>query len=345
MKRIFFVLWFIFLLSAFLFACGGGGGGSDSADSVKRTIHGKAAIGAYIEQGAQVQVRPSAVDGVPCEIIEAVVGADGSYEVVIPEEIVTESAVKSTTKGSLSVDSVDGFLVRVYSSAVGAWVYSYAENDSVDMVANTNPFTDYLIRQFYKTGNNDNPHSNSVADKNIDSVFTSGTFDDTTAINIPDAVTIDIVMQTMSNMLARNYDMAVTQNALVDAWQVDVGLDALLNHSVYPRLDAFLQDEFKSLFFDPEVITDALCRQNEVGDPINIEIWTPYGNTGNVTLTYNNNGTILTYTMVKQADSTAGNNHFKVTTTTITQVINPAVYIVIDDYNSGMGFEVAIVRK
>lgn len=312
----------------------------DKKDSTKRTIRGKAAIGAYIEQGAVVQVRPAAVNGIPCDIIESIV-TDNQGNISV--DVSNPTQLTGATQPGETVP--DGYLIRVYSSAVSAWVYSYAENDSVDMVANSNPFTDAMIRQFYTTGNNDNVHSNSANDKNIDSVFLSGVFDDTTAINLPNAVTIDIIMQTMSNMLARNYNMPATQNALVDTWTADAGLDALLDHNVYPRLTAFLQDEFKNLFFDAEVLTDALCKQNEVGDPINVEIWTAYGNTGNVTLTYNNNGTILTYTMIKQADSTAGNNHYTVTTDTITQIINPCVYIVIDDYNSGVGFELAVVRK
>ena len=82
MKKMLFMYLMIFVVSL-LWSCN-----PDGDKKSVRTIHGKAAIGAYIEEGAPVQVRPASVDGVnPEALIEGTVGSDGYYEVTIPEEI------------------------------------------------------------------------------------------------------------------------------------------------------------------------------------------------------------------------------------------------------------------
>jgi hypothetical protein len=312
----------------------------------KRTISGKAAIGAYIEEGAAVEIRPYSSDGSVTTLLTGVVKENGFYEIVIPEDIpvedqviVEEPSIEGMSKAEGNVIET-GFIVRIYSAELGNWVYSYAPNDTEDVVANSNPFTDIMIRQFYSGGNNMYPHSLSVNDKNIDWIFYRGYFDDGYAINVPNKDNINKIMLMMSKILAGSYGMIITQNALVDTWEVDKGLDALLDRVRYPRLNEFLNWEFKWLFEDLGAgFTNGRAIQEQIDMPVLVEIWTPYGNTGNVTCKIKG----VTYLMEKQADSEPNNNHFKIITPNIGQIVEPySTYIQIDDYNFGSGFNLSI---
>lgn len=345
MKRIFFVLWFIFLFSMILFACSGG---SSKSKTTHRIIHGVAAIGAFIEEGAQVQVRPASIDGInPEALIEGTVGANGSYVITIPESIpIIEETVtdekSNTSKASGTLESGNGFIIRVWSASASSWVYSYAENNSSDVTANVNPYTDMMVKRFYYTGNNLSGY-NAI---DINTVFSSGKFSDGTPINVPTSELINNAMTVISKMLFRMYGIENIQNALTDTWQLDLGLDALLTAGGRSRMNEFLQYEFSNLYFDPYVITDGYAIQSEIGQPVICEFWTPYGNTGNVTMSYRDNTGLQTVTMEKQSDSVPGNNHFKGQSTNTGQCMSPTggVYIMIEDYNGGMGFEIAIRR-
>jgi len=360
MKRLFFITWFVFL--TILIACGGGNSKTDKSNNnsigSKRTISGIAAIGAVIEEGAVVQVKPAAIEGIPSDIIEGRVLANGNYEIVIPEEIpvdnpiedpITESTSSKSILKSTTPENGTGFLIRVWSASVGSWIYSYSPNNSAEMTANVNPYTDMMMRRFYATANNIAYPLNNANDQDINIIFVNGYFHDgVTPVNVPTPEIITKVMNLMSNMLYRIYGLSDIQNALADSWQVDLGLDALLNTAGRPRLNEILQYGFTNLFFDPDVITDGYAIQNNVGDPIIVEFWTPYGNTGNVALQYNNGtgGGLQIGTLIKQSDSIEGSNHFKgsVAVGGTGQASYPSVYITIDDYNNGIGFGFVIKR-
>lgn len=337
MKKILFVCFMIFALS-FLWSCT-----PENENKSVRTIHGKAAIGAYIEEGAQVQVRPASVDGVnPANLIEGTVGADGYYEVVIPEEIPEvsdpEIITKSISKSPVFYENGTGFIIRVWSESAESWIYSYSENDGADTVANVNPYTDRLVRCFY--------NQIRVNQGNIDIYFPTGIKPDGGIMTIPTSESISKIMTTMSNILYTVYGLSDIQNALNDSWQIDLGLDQLIGSIGINKLGTFLEVEFWNLLNDPDVITNGSAIHNEIGEPVYVEIWTPYGNTGKVYMTYTDiPGGSQTVEMIKQPDSAEGNNHFKAVSTNTGQNAMPwpTVYISIDDYNDGMGFNFVMV--
>lgn len=306
----------------------------NKSDPSKRAIHGIAAIGACIEQGAKVQVRPAAVDGVPSEIIEATVGANGAYEVVIPEEIpISEPAVEKST----GTPGETGFIIRVYSSANGSWIYSYADNTEIDIIANANPYTDKMIRQFY---------SADTQVVSIDSLFVTGFIQDgVTPLSVPDGEEITQVLTVMSNMLKDTYELSDIQNALIDTWQIGVGLDWLLDQSG-GHLSSWLQYEFEYLFMYPDALISMSAIENDyqpVGNVINVEIWTASGETGNVTV-IGKSGYWSDTVMVKQSDSVVGNNHYKATLNFTYAYQGDNLTIVIDDYKSGVSVPIALRR-
>lgn len=320
---------------------------------VKRTIHGIAATGAVIEEGAAVEVRPAAVDGVPSDIIVATVGADGSYVVEIPESVpeISESGV-ITKSFSILKSSVPqngtGFIIRVYSASAGSWLYSYSENDGVDTVANVNPYTDKIIRTFYSQMNNDAYPFIYAYDQNIDNIFPSGIFSDgATAINVPEKEIIDQVMTVMSNMLKDTYGLSDIQNALIDTWEIGVGLDRLLDLAVGTRLKMWLQNEFSYLYQNPYALISSNVYEDDYSPTVNtihVDIWTAYGNTGNVTVLGTWQTPWTDTVMVKQADSVEGNNHYSLTLTFEDPYDHDNIALVIDDYNPTSSVPVALKR-
>lgn len=339
MKRILFMYFMIFVLS-FLWSCTPDGDKKTSVNSNIRKIHGKAAIGAYIEEGAQVQVRPASIDGTnPAELIEGTVGADGNYTVTIPEEIpvVSDGEGTTVTKVGTSMENGTGFIIRVWSESAGSWIYSYAENDSADITANVNPYTDMFVRCFY------NP---SMVDQGrINNYFPTGTFADGSVMTLPDATFVLRVMDVMSRMLHTVWGMDNIQNFLIDTWEVDQGLDELINN-LGLGVNAFLYSEYFYIIQNPDIFNNAAAIADEESKNITIDIWTDYGNTGDVTATgTDTHGVTYSAVMVKQPDSTESENHFKVTLGTWEYFFQSEyVYVSIADYDSGLGNGI-VVKK
>lgn len=306
----------ILVIGLFAISCFMGCKGEDTTKPVsKRVIKGVAAIGAFIEEGSVVQVRPAQIDGAPAELIEGVVGADGSYQVVIPESVPTEPDVTDAFMKSYILKATvptpengTGFIIRIWSPSMSSWIYSYSENDGAETVANVNPYTDMMIRRFYATANNASYPLNNAFDQDINNVFTSGLFHDgVTPVNIPTTQTIMTAMDLMSKILYRYYSLASIQNALLDNWEIDKGLDEVINNPLYPRLNEMLQYEFEYIYTTPDLITDGYALQPEMFDAVDVEIWSSHGDTGTVTMILRG----VTYTMNKEADSVPGSNHFK----------------------------------
>ena len=323
----------ILLLCLISFACGGNS--SNDSEKAKRTIHGKAAIGAFIDEGAQIQVRPAPVNGIPCDIIESAV-ADGQGTISVNVSSPTQMS------GAMNIDSATptGYIIRVYSSANNSWIYSYADNTDIDIVSNSNPYTDMLIRQFYV------PDTPVI---NIDAIFTTGFLQDgVTPIEVPDGNNIIAVMDVMSNMLKDTYNVSDIQNALTDNWQIGSGLDHLLDIAGGAGLGQWLQYEFEYLFEFPDALISMSAIEADyqpVGNSIAVEIWTAYGNTGNVTV-IGQSGWPYPWAntlMVKQPDSVTGKNHYKATLNFPSPYQGDNILILIDDYTGGQ-FPVALRR-
>lgn len=310
---------------------GCGGNSSDNENGSKRVIKGVAAIGAYIEEGATVQVRPAQVNGSPSDLIEGVVGPNGVYEVVVPEEV--PQVTDGDSKG-LTPENGTGFIIRVWSPSMSSWIYSYSENDGAETIANVNPYTDMMIRRFYASANNAAYPLNNAFDQDINNIFVSGLFHDgVTPVNVPTNETITLAMNLMGKMLYRLYGLSNIQNALIDDWQLDLGLDALLNASGRNRMNEYLQFEFEQIYNFPSLIIDGYAIQHEIPEAIYVEIWSTHGDTGEVTMTLRG----VTYTMNKEADSVAGNNHFKAQSNTGIQLnTGECVGIQFSDYSGAL---------
>lgn len=333
MKKILFMYLMIFALS-FLWGCS-----PEKENKTGRKIHGKAAIGAYIEEGAQVQVRPASVDGVnPANLIEGTVGADGYYEVTIPEEIAIAVSEEIITKSSKAEgETGNGFIIRAWSASSGSWIYSYAENDSADITANVNPYTDMFVRCFY------NP--SMVDQSRINNYFPTGTFTDGSVMTLPDAAFVLRVMDVMSKMIYTVWGMDNIQNFLLDTWEVDQGLDELINN-LGRGVNAFLYSEYFYIIQKPYIFNNAAAIADEESKNITIDIWTDYGNTGDVTATGTDlHGVTYSAVMIKQPDSTETENHFKVILGTWEYFFQSEyVYVSIADYDSGFGNRI-VVKK
>lgn len=315
----------------FLYACSPAHEKQNKVVYVPHIIHGQAATGAFIEAGAIVQARPAAVDGIPCDIIESTVTDDQgtiSIDVSKPTQL----------NGNTEIDSSapSGFIIRVWSSSASSWVYSYADNVDSDTIANVNPYTDRLVRCFY--------NQTQIDQGLIDSYFPTGLNTDGSIMEIPSPDLINQIMDVMSNILYNTYGLTDIQNALKDNWQIDTGLDGLIASLGINKLGSFLEREFFNLLNDPDAIISGFAIQDSIPSPVIVEIWTAYGNTGNVSMTYSDSSGNQTTTMIKQSDSIEGNNHFKGTSINAGQcsMPYPLVYITIDDYNSGAGFDLAI---
>jgi hypothetical protein len=342
MKRTIFMLCIIFIIS-FNVGCNCD---KSNTPSKKRIIHGIAATGAVIEEGALVQVRPAPINGQPSDILIATVGSNGEYVVEIPETIpdVTEKKYITPQAGT-------GYIIRIYSTSASSWLYSYSENDGSDTVANVNPYTDRIIRSFYAQMNNMAYPFIGIYDQDIDNIFPSGIFSDgITAVNIPEKATIDQIMTVISNMLKDTYNLTDIQNALTSTWDVGLGLDKLLDDAAggSGHLAMWLQNEFNYLYQFPDALISSSIYEddyNPVTNTIHIDIWTAYGNTGNVTLS-GITGFWLDTLLIKQSDSVPGNNHYSATIifNVVSGYHGDYVTITIDDYNSGSGFPIALKR-
>lgn len=339
MKRIINLMCFMYVVMFCIMMFFAIVGCSDTPAKTGRKIHGKAAIGAYIEEGAQVQVRPASVDGEnPAELIEGTVGADGYYEVTIPEEIPVVPDGEPVTKASGTLEPGNGFIIRAWSASSGSWIYSYAENDSADITANVNPYTDMFVRCFY------NP--SMVDQSRINNYFPTGTFTDGSVMTLPDATFVLRVMDVMSRMLHAVFGLDDIQNALLDTWIIDMGLDQLILQIGISQLNGYLYSQFHYIIQKPYIFNNASAIADEESKNITIDIWTDYGNTGNVTATATDlHGVTYSAVMIKQPDSTGTENHFKVTLGTWEYFFQSEyVYVSIADYDSGFGNRI-VVKK
>ena len=324
MKRIVAVMSVLSLVLWFT-ACGGSGGEAAASKKIK----GQAAIGAFLAQGSQVEIRPLPVSGEPCDIITTTVMDDaGAYEA--PIETVTQEGLEVPTEPT----EVSGYVIRAMS--VSGWLYSYAANTDNSTIANITPYSDMMVKKFYQGKSED-----------ITVNFSTGfRTDGITPISSPDGSTIDQVAAAMSRMLARVYNMPSIEDFMTSTWVEGTGLDGLLNNALTgPHLNWFLNQGFTNLFASPDAIYDGAAIQDELGDPVVVDIWTTHGETGSVTLgaITDLQGTVSpAVTMTKAADSTTGHNHFHAQTAGLMQVSGQNVSISISDYNGGTAFQVVI---
>ena len=317
----------ILCLMMWFTACGGSGNTSTITSAVY-TIHGQAAIGAFLDAGSRVQIRPIPTSGVPCDIIETTVtDAVGSYSANV-------STVKQAGTEVISdTTTVSGYVIRAMS--VSGWIYSFADNTDGSTISNINPYTDLMVQKYYEGAND------------ITVTFATGyKSDGVTPIGSPDPGQTDQVMSTMANMLARVYSMPSIEDFMTCAWVEGQGLDGILNNATTgPHLNWFLNDEFYNLFANPDAILDGSAIQAELGSPIVVDIWTAHGDAGVVTLgaiTDMQGHTSAAVTMTKEADSVPGNNHFHAQTSGVFQVSEMNIMIYISDYNGGAGFQIVI---
>jgi hypothetical protein len=331
MKKLIAVFSILCLISWFT-ACGGSGNTSTTPTTPPTTashvIKGQAAIGAFLNVGSQVQIRPIPVSGIPCDIIKTTVTDSlGSYSVNV------STVRQAGTEVTSNITTVSGYVIRAMS--VAGWIYSFADNTDESTISNINPYTDLMVKKYYE-GVND-----------ITVTFQTGyKSDGITPIDTPNPGQVEQVISTMSNMLARVFNMPSIEDFMTGAWAEGAGLDGLLNNATTgPHLNWFLNQGFTNLFASPDALLDGAAIQSELGDPIIVDIWTTHGDSGTVTL-----GTLIDMQghvsapviMTKEADSDAGNNHFHAQTDGVFDVAEMNIMIYISDYNGGAGFQMVI---
>ena len=330
-------LYFMFLVSL-LIGCGNSNNNSSATNPItpiKKIIKGQAAVGSFLPVGAEVDIRPAPVNGVPCDLIVTQIADDqGNYAADV-------SNPKTTAGQSLESTQPAGYIIRV--QAGGSWLYSYADNQSDAMVADVNPYTDIMIRVWYNSISREihGGVPGIITEFTLETLFSTGMQEDKiTAMDVPDSTTMSEVITSMNNIMIRVYNLPSMSNYINMQWAEGSPIDCLLYNSSYPHLQWFLNTEFWHLFQCPDVITDAAAIQTGPdGSPVQIDIWTPYGNTGNVTLLAltDDQGTVNPQTiMIKMSDSVEGNNHFQTTTIPLMQVSERCVMITIDDYAGGL---------
>ena len=314
----------VLCLMSWLAACSGSG-----QTAASHVIKGQAAIGAFLDIGARVEIRPIPVSSSPCDIIiTEVIDNVGTYTANV------STIVQAGTEITAEQSNVSGYIIRAMS--VAGWIYSFADNTDGSTISNINPYTDLLVNKFYQSVSED-----------ISVDFSTGyRTDGITPISSPDVGTVEQVIATMSNMLTRVYGMPSIEDFMTAKWEEGVGLDGILNNATTgSNLNWFLNDEFANLLVHPDVLTDGAAIQDELGNPVVVDIWTPFGNSGFVTL-----GALVdlqghisgAVTMTKMPDSVAGNNHFHAQTSAVFTVSEQNIMIYIDDYNSGAGFQLVI---
>ncbi|TAL31600.1 MAG: hypothetical protein EPN93_17545 [Spirochaetes bacterium] len=307
MKR--FALFFV-LIMTLISSCFGG----DSKDPAKQILRGTAATGSYFPDGSVVELRATAVDGVPSEILtSSVVGNEGEYQV----EVTGLTAP---------------FLVRVYDSAASRWYYSYT--DGTVLKANANPYTDMLVRQWYNYRSviHGNPMNVDIDDIFTPGVYPPGTADivslhpscssgflpDNTPINIPDDYAVQRASTILSSIISSRYNVAL-EDVLVDSWVAGQGFDALLDSIGEATLSVYIVMALSNVYLFPEILNDVSIYFDDSTGKFHAEFWTAYGNPTwiaslganmEVRINWGDPEVLIT----KQADSTAGNNHFLIET-------------------------------
>jgi hypothetical protein len=161
MKKI-FSLCSVLCLIMWLIACGSGS--KNAIDkTTSRMIHGTAATGAYMPDGAIVQVRPAPIPtGQQILVGTTQSGLESWEDEKIPADLITGQV--SGNRGVYTIDvseTVGPYLIRIQDPVSLKWYYSYTDG-SVE-TANVNPYTDWMTQYYYR-----------AFDLNVDDSFLTG---------------------------------------------------------------------------------------------------------------------------------------------------------------------------
>lgn len=205
----------MFVLS-FTIMTGCGSGDSSDKPTKKVVIHGVAAKGALLPAGAAVEVRGSAVDGTPSDILTTTIATDGTYSIDV-------SALASP------------YLIRVYDTVGSVWYYS--ETDDTIAQANVNPLTDAVIRTYF-----DSISLNSIPTNDggylqpsytlIDDAWPLGVYLNTNVnVTFPSMDNVNKISHTLCASLTMMYNLPTNLGSIITAnWTVGSGFDALLDN-------------------------------------------------------------------------------------------------------------------
>lgn len=294
-----------------LFACGSGG--SDKEE--KRAIHGTAAIGAYMPNGAVVELRPAAIP--TGNTILAGTTWNGHESWVAeenPATIITGQITGDQGEYTIDVTGTTGpYLIRIQDPVSLKWYYSFADTEAE--IANVNPYTDWMVRAYY--------YGRWFV--LIDDCFTAGTFtkwadgmdiyflktsygfDNTNIywynmpVPMPDGAGIARNMTELQYIV--NYRWGVDiGDVLTRDWVVGDTYDTILDGST---LDYdYISTKLSECFFADDMMDHGIAFYDLATQMLHVEIWTPY----NYCYVDWPDGTGNTYLTL--VDSVNGLNHF-----------------------------------
>jgi len=314
MKRLFFITWFVFL--TILISCGGGSsktdkdGTSKNPQKVSKFVKGVAAKGVALPIGSVVELRSTHKDyEVEYYVLDEETGEkilDEFKEPLIEtktehkESIIITSTVIDNN-GTYEIDVTDlasPYLVRVKDSSTGLWYYSVSDGEVG--IANVNPYTDMLIRQWYlKRVSLDFP-----CHIDIDQAFTPGiltVYDNGDPVEellyfvfgslvpghiwygkemaLPNITDVTKVKDALTFSVNERYKV-ILGDVLTRDWVINEPYDALLDDVGFDSV--YLQRIIDSMYYSVGIIekSDVYYQAGK----LYIRVWTKFGNTGFVTI-------------------------------------------------------------
>ena len=315
MKRLFFITWFVFL--SILIACGGGSSSKTDKDGTPRNpqkvskfVKGVAAKGVALPIGSIVELRSTHKDYeveyyvLDEETGEKILNESGNPIIETKVEhkesiIITSTVIDNNGTYEMDVTELASpYLIRAKDSSTGLWYYSVSDGEVG--VANINPYTDMLIRQWYlKRVSLENPchididqaftpgiltiydNGNPVTDL-LYSVFgspVSGHVWYGKEMSLPNITDINKVRDALAFSINERYGV-VLGDVITRNWIINEPYDALLDDAGFDP--AYLQQIINSMYYSVGIIekSDVYYQAGK----LYIKVWTKFGNSGFVTI-------------------------------------------------------------
>lgn len=276
----------IILIFIFLWAC------TPAMDKPKNNyIHGIAAKGAFFPDGSVIELRGSpTLTG-----NDIVVGQnpDGS-DYIVPEEtpsiVVSATVVGNAGEYSIDVTGLSApYLIRAQDSVSGKWYYSYA-GIGAD-TANINPYTDWMVQNFYY----------GVYNININDCFATGIFtvwgygDDAgndiqftkssyglnktkvmwygMPMPMPDNTMIQRVMGQLQYIINVRYSVDIG-DVLTRNWVLGEDYDSILDSTTIDS--AWISRNLANMCFADDMMDHGIAYYNVSAGTIHVELWSVY---------------------------------------------------------------------
>lgn len=245
----------------------------------KRFISGTAAVGAYIPDGSQVELRAAPVKTGNQIIVGYYPNGDPDYQdETTPTEVRT--AVVSGGEGAYTVDVTgltEPYIVRVQCG--GRWYYSYADGSSD--TANVNPYSDWMVRYYYQYINID-PDKYFISGKydTDDISYTkwsyglnkTGRLWHNQSMPLPDNVQIQRVVKQLQLIFLTRYSIDIG-DVLTREWVVGETYDTILDGTI---IDWEYIKRYLAWSYNADDMLESGIAYYYNTDQLYFEFWSPY---------------------------------------------------------------------